>query len=196
MKRVHCLQPEARHAVLDEVATDHPFGQPRLPSLVNHVATVLEIRGHERNELVEAHHDLSAAARGVLRDHVTSRPKCRFARCTLDAPDANAAVAAPLLQDPNGPVTEAVAELCSQLLQSVESMNIAAPAHLTRVDEHVLGAQLHDHVGMRADEDTGSRDFAKDGVERRARVPGIDRIDPDQRPVEPEQLVTQLARLR
>ena len=49
---------------------------------------------------------------------------------------------------------------------------------------------------MRADEDAGVRDFAQYGVERRARVAGIDRIDPDQRPVELQQLIAQLVRLR
>jgi hypothetical protein len=71
-------------------------------------------------------------------------------------------------------------------------MDVAAPAHLAGVEEHVLRTQLHDHIGMRADEDAGARDVAQHGVQRSTRMSVVDRIDPDQRAVDPQQLVAQL----
>jgi len=46
-----------------------------------------------------------------------------------------------------------------------------------------------------ADADARRRDFAQHGVEPVARMSVVDRVDPDQRAVDPEQLVAQRIRL-
>jgi hypothetical protein len=160
MKCVHRLQPEAGHVVFHEVATDHAFRQARLPGLIHHVTTVLEIRRHQGNELIEARRDFGAAARSVLGEDPTGGTKRCVARLAPDAPDADATVSTPLLQDPDPAVGQTVAEIRPQLFERVDSVDIAAPAHLACVDEHVFRAQLHDHIGMRADEHAGVGDHA------------------------------------
>ena len=58
--------------------------------------------------------------------------------------------------------------------------------------ENFLHAHLEDHVGMRADPRAAGRDVAQQRVEHGARPAGVERIDPDQHAVDPEELLAHL----
>src|SRR5688500_14429480 len=98
MQRVHLLDPEADDPVLNEVAAHHSLGHARLPRLVHHVAAVLEVRRHERDERVESHLEFGTPALRMTNADSASPVEAATALNALDAPHADAAMAAPLLQ--------------------------------------------------------------------------------------------------
>jgi hypothetical protein len=146
VQRVDGLVAEAGDAVLDQIGAHHAFGQPRLPGLVQHVAAGggLEVRRQRGLQRRHVHALRRAAALGVLhRQHA-------FAGL-LDAPHADAAVAAVLLEHA-AHLPQALGQLGHQLRQAVDAVHVAAERQVAGLEQHVLGAQALDGIWVRADD--------------------------------------------
>src|SRR5215813_5738379 len=110
--------------------------------------------------------------------------------CTLvdrfDLPDADATVAAVLLQHARLAFGEALRQLAAELLQRRIETCVGAPAHVARPIEHFLRAHLQNHVRMRAHEHTTAGHVTQNRIELRAVAVLADRIDPDEHTVDPQ----------
>ena len=71
-------------------------------------------------------------------------------------------------------------------------VGVGPPAEVPGAVEDFLHAHLEDHVGMRADPRAAGRDIAQQRIEHGARLAGVERIDPDEHAVDPEELVADL----
>jgi hypothetical protein len=171
---------EAHDLVVAEVDADHPFGEAGLERLLYHEPAVREVRRATVEELVQAEPLGAASLRRVLN---AQRPVVQ-----LDLPDAGSAHAALLLQHERPPHRDPTRKLVAQLVMRAVEVRLGAPAHARRVDEHLLGRQPRDHVGVGADPDARLGHLAEQRVEQRAVEPALDRVDPDEYPVEAEQL--------
>ena len=138
----------------------------------------------------------SGLPRGACFASTETRARRSHRQAPLDAPDADAAVTTPLLQDP-GLACARRAPTSARRCSRVSSRWTSLPQPISRVSTSTsLVPSFMITSGCVLTKHAGGRDFTQHGVERSARMPGLDRIDPDQRAVEPEQLVAQLARLR
>jgi hypothetical protein len=142
-----------------------------------------------RDELIQRLFGFLATAERVA--YANTRHGCtRVDRFYL--PDADAAVAAVLLQHARLAFGEALRQLAAELLQRRIETCVGAPAHVARPIEHFLRAHLQNQVRMRAHEHTVVCHITQDRIELRAVAVLADRIDPDEHTVDPQQLLAHL----
>jgi hypothetical protein len=186
VQRVRGLQAEAGHAVLDQVGAHHACGQARLPGLVDHVAAAgrLEVRRQRRLQRRQVHALRCAAALSVQHDQ---RPVAgRF-----DAPHADAAVAPVLLEHARA-LPQPLGQFGLQLREAVDSVHVAAEGQIAGLEQHILGAQALDGLGVRADEHTRLRHFAQQRIEPVAAPAVLDRVAPHEHGLHTTQLLHHL----
>src|SRR3569833_3805837 len=113
----------------------------------------------------------------------------RVSRVLVDLPAPVAPVPAILLENPRLSGRQPRGKFLPELIEAGVPVRVAAPAHLARTQEDVLGPHLPDGVRMGALEDAAVRHLAKERVEDRPVAALFDRVHPDKNAIYAQQLL-------